>query len=98
MRKDPVALEAARQALIKGGTNEPTAEPSSDWRAITTKPGSWRKPVLGTVVVKAQGNSPGAGGAAVGELIAAALYPDTNPTNLNQPQRIEPYRVKVNYT
>lgn len=141
-RKDPVALEAARQALIKGGNNEPTADQiaakagntamqqygtgSSLQRAAQAVTAAVQglaggnlqaaisgaaapylantikqlvgdndearimaQAVLGAVVAKAQGNSPAAGaaGAAVGELIAAALYPDTKPQDLPEDKR-----------
>ncbi|MBF7145005.1 deaminase domain-containing protein, partial [Pseudomonas sp. LY10J] len=45
--------------------------------------------VLGAVVAKAQGNSAatGATGAAVGELIAASIYPNTNHQDLTESER-----------
>ena len=141
-QKDPVALEAARQALVKGGNNAPTADEiaakagntamqqygtgSSLQRAAQAVTAAVQglaggnlqaaisgaaapylantikqlagdndearvmaQAVLGAVVAKAQGNSPAAGaaGAAVGELIAAALYPDTKPQDLPEDKR-----------
>ncbi|WP_225771985.1 hemagglutinin repeat-containing protein [Pseudomonas sp. Marseille-Q5115] len=141
-RKDPVALEAARQALVKGGNNAPTADEiaakagntamqqygtgSSLQRAAQAVTAAVQglaggnlqaaisgaaapylantikqlagdndearimaQAVLGAVVAKAQGNSPAAGaaGAGVGELIAAALYPNTNHQDLTEGER-----------
>ncbi|MBF7145061.1 VENN motif pre-toxin domain-containing protein, partial [Pseudomonas sp. LY10J] len=141
-KTDPVALAAARAALIKGGNSDPSPTDIADKAANTAmaaygtgsslqraaqavtaavqglaggnlqaaisgaaapylantikqKAGDndqariMAQAVLGAVVAKAQGNSaaPGATGAAVGELIAASIYPNTNHQDLTESER-----------
>lgn len=141
-QKDPVALAAARTALLKAGNTNPSADDiakqvtetamrqygtgsslqraaqavtaavqglaggnlqaaisgaAAPYLANTIKQMAgdndqariMAQAVLGAVVAKAQGNSAAAGatGAAVGELIAASIYPNTNHQDLTESER-----------